>query len=86
MAGDDWPVFNRREPAPSTRFRPIASSSPEVGHDGRAMNLEALCEVLDRGAGVSVREELVNLWGSEAGLFPHSPATLRGVLTTRSGI
>lgn len=42
------------------------------------MDPEALGQLLDGGAGCSLLEELVNLWGSQAGLVPHRPATLRG--------
>ena len=56
-----------------------------MGHDGRAVDPEALCEFFDRGAGVSLLEEFVDLWGSEAGLFlMRRSATLRGLGTALS--
>ena len=56
----------------------MASSSLEVGHDGCAVDREALGEFLDGGAGLSLLDELVNLWGSQSVLFLQGPATLRG--------
>ena len=50
-----------------------------MGHDGRAVDPEALCEFFDRGAGRSLLEEFVDLRGSEADLLlTHRSATFRG--------
>ena len=58
-----------------------------MSHDGRAVDPEALGEFVDRGACHSLREEFVNLRGSEAGLpLRILAATFRGAFVALSTI